>query len=972
MHKCVLQHMHFFHVSRVHTFSASDRKNTPSTVRTKLDTDHSGHGINKAAIKAMMHRDRARLRNGKPPHVAIHDALQTPFSSMVAEQVVMWWPPQDPDIDDPADPRARFGVLTVIAGAIDEMRLHNCKIVGLDSAVSHSTTGMMTKSYVGCVPVRATTGKVSGIHPGELVADNEGRIIMEGAPPHHRSINYATMLHNVEVHDFEMLAMVVLRGMIPCSREGCPHTVFTGTFATNPKGWFRRRTECFGHCSYGHLIMWMTDLSSPQLKALYMLSRCLLNAAYTNFTGSGKQWLQYVRHNRMQPRGCVFHGSKAFISWLTDVCGLKEEDVVYAIDFLYRFLCRGPRSFTDLPRYVTAFKAGIKAIVEKSNTPAVKRAALVLKITAHIQQKRLDPYGEPPDDSRARTYMDYGQCRNPSQLELDRAAKLPAIDDPELASWLDPLDKAEAESPLINVSTTDFVEQTFSNQWLTPDGRKRHQDEASSLAFATGHYLDDTRYPGSLPELAARAWLDARSGERASPTRLEVFQEIAALVALLERTWAFPESMVTQHGDTDIIYISTRVSLGSLTDRPAEKREAYSGSPAFKAGRAEIAKLYDADRFDQLAPFKKGWVRGNVCTLDTDSYDCGSKYYYRGSVFTTVLRIVKSKGLPGARDYARFMLPVLVRHSVKTCDILPYLDLTKSNDEVNDQVRALVVAKETFSGAGTSGERRQPQAYDAAVDNLNEDLLPDGYSLDKASSEFVLLGPDGVELKRSRQLPRMTASVRNTRSDPLAPRTGMKRPRVLARTTAAHKTITATNGATASPACKVPQLPVPVPVYAPVQSAKRPDQQRGPYHNLRREGLLLKAAAADAARVKAAAAPSPASAGLTDLIHLALTSVPESDDHYGSTFNSGTNRHLCAPDQDGTFPAVDKDHRRGKRSRPSGKAVGPDPDPEANPEASPIDPAQSGVEDPGRQATCANSNTPTVAASVVSTRPLLS
>ena len=214
--------------------------------------------------------------------------------------------------------------------------------------------------------------------------------------------------------------------------------------------------------------------------------------------------------------------------------------------------------------------------------------------------------------------------------------------------------------------------------------------------------------------------------------------------------------------------------------------------------------------------------------------------------------------------------------------------------------------------------------------------------------------------------------MRDARSDPLAPRTGTKRPRVLARTTAAHKTITATNGATASPACKVPQLPVPVPVYAPVQSAKRPDQQRGPYHNLRREGLLLKAAAADAARVKAAAAPSPASAGLTDLIHLALTSVPESDDHYGSTFNSGTNRHLCAPDQDGTFPAVDKDHRRGKRSRPSGKAVGPDPDPEANPEASPIDPAQSGVEDPGRQATCANSNTPTVAASVVSTRPLLS
>ena len=149
--------------------------------------------------------------------------------------------------------------------------------------------------------------------------------------------------------------------------------------------------------------------------------------------------------------------------------------------------------------------------------------------------------------------------------------------------------------------------------------------------------------------------------------------------------------------------------------------------------------------------------------------------------------------------------------------------------------------------------------------------------------------------------------MHDARSDPLAPRTGTKRPRVLARTTAAHETITATNGATASPARKVPQLPVPVPVHAPVQSAKRPDQQRGPCHDLRREGQLLKAAAADAARIKAAAAPSPASTGLTDLIHLALTSVPESDGHCGFAFNPGTNRHLCAPDQDGTFLAVDKD-----------------------------------------------------------------
>ena len=45
---------------------------------------------------------------------------------------------------------------------------------------------------------------------------------------------------------------------------------------------------------------------------------------------------------------------------------------------------------------------------------------------------------------------------------------------------------------------------------------------------------------------------------------------------------------------------------------------------------------------------------------------------------------------------------------------------------------------------------RDHQACKAAVDNLNEDLLRDGHSLDKASSECVLLGPDGVELERSK------------------------------------------------------------------------------------------------------------------------------------------------------------------------------------------------------------------------------
>jgi len=132
--------------------------------------------------------------------------------------------------------------------------------------------------------------------------------------------------------------------------------VTIGSFATNSNGWFRRRNECFQHRLYSHLVIWLSDLSSPQMKAQYLLSRRMLDSAYSSFTGSGRQWLLHVFHYGIQVRGCVFHAAKAFVKFLTTECSLIDADVIYAIDYAYRCLCRGPRSFSEVAECFTEFK----------------------------------------------------------------------------------------------------------------------------------------------------------------------------------------------------------------------------------------------------------------------------------------------------------------------------------------------------------------------------------------------------------------------------------------------------------------------------------------------------------------------------------------------------------------------------------------------------------------------------------------
>ena len=247
-----------------------------------------------------------------------------------------------------------------------------------------------------------------------------------------------------------------------------------GSFATNSNGWFRRRNECFQHRLYSHLVIWLSDLSSPQMKAQYLLSRRMLDSAYSSFTGSGRQWLLHVFHYGIQVRGCVFHAAKAFVKFLTTECSLKDADVIYAIDYAYRCLCRGPRSFSEVAEYFTKFKEGVIAIVSKSKTLPALQAALAHKINHHVWMKRLHPYGTPSDDRRARTYLDYGKLRQPSDMEVARAAQLTVVDDPELL-YLDGLPTNLEPVP----DVTNFVEQVLGNICLHSEDRVRHKDDST-------------------------------------------------------------------------------------------------------------------------------------------------------------------------------------------------------------------------------------------------------------------------------------------------------------------------------------------------------------------------------------------------------------------------------------------------------------------------------------------------------------
>lgn len=135
---------------------------------------------------------------------------------MTVREVVIWWPPQDTWITDTADPRGRFAVMALVKGVMEDIVRQNCRAVGKDPAVSASTTGVVLKVWVATTSVRPNTGPKTGEH--QLATDSAGRILMEGAPHHDRTINVAAMLHNSEDHDQEMLDDVIIIGMIPCSR----------------------------------------------------------------------------------------------------------------------------------------------------------------------------------------------------------------------------------------------------------------------------------------------------------------------------------------------------------------------------------------------------------------------------------------------------------------------------------------------------------------------------------------------------------------------------------------------------------------------------------------------------------------------------------------------------------------------------------------------------------------------------------
>ena len=269
---------------------------TPTTIQTSLETNHPDNPLaaQPMAIKKMKQRMLCQLRGGVgvPQFESIHKAMATPTASLSASRVTCYWPVQNSAVTDKNDPRGHFAVIVMMDGVEPDVVKWGRHGIGLDAAVSMSSTGIMLKLYVMGAPVRPTTAAVPAGNPmpDHLLLDGHNRPVLEGAPRHHRRVIVAGMLHNVEVHPVEIQAIHVISGVIPCSRPGCNHPITVHWYTSNPEAWYRERTECRRHLQLSHLIWFKTDLSSPQLKALYTLSPHCLNVAHSTFTGSGRQW----------------------------------------------------------------------------------------------------------------------------------------------------------------------------------------------------------------------------------------------------------------------------------------------------------------------------------------------------------------------------------------------------------------------------------------------------------------------------------------------------------------------------------------------------------------------------------------------------------------------------------------------------------------------------------------------------------
>jgi len=439
---------------------AAERKSTPGSIRTELQVQVPGGNMAKhaVALKSTVRRARKGLHLRQAPYEAMHSAAETPSSSPGAFNVLAYYPVVNAEVTDSADRRGRFGMLVEIEGALARM-LGRRDGVAIDAAVSPLTTGLMVKPIVAGIPVPPTTGAFVGVQPAPVVTDARNRRMMLGTQPHHRSEVLAVMMTNVEVHDFDAMMLMLVMTNIPCDKPGCLHPTTIHKYPENPEGWFRQKSDCFRPVQLANIISISTDLSSVQLKAIYGLSRYLLDLAYHAFTGSGRQWELYVTLNKLQPVACTFHCSKAWIGWLFKEVS-KQAPVIYALDMAWRSLCRGPRNNTEIFQYVTAFNMAVTAIIGKSDIPGPKKAAASKKIIEHIHAKRLADYGAPNarDNSRRETYLDCGRAREPSQREKDRAAQLPMVDDPAL-SWLDDVEAKETAAPLVPMMTTNPVEQ---------------------------------------------------------------------------------------------------------------------------------------------------------------------------------------------------------------------------------------------------------------------------------------------------------------------------------------------------------------------------------------------------------------------------------------------------------------------------------------------------------------------------------
>jgi len=107
----------------------------------------------------------------------------------------------------------------------------------------------------------------------------------------------------------------------------------------------------------------------------------------------------------VQASACVFHASKALITWLFDKAQIKQANVLYAIEFAYRLMTIGPTTAAEVPMYMQKFEESVKAVIALSSVPADKKAEFSLKITKFIQQKRAAEYNDDngSDDSRGRT-----------------------------------------------------------------------------------------------------------------------------------------------------------------------------------------------------------------------------------------------------------------------------------------------------------------------------------------------------------------------------------------------------------------------------------------------------------------------------------------------------------------------------------------------------------------------------------------